>query len=69
MANKTPEEMVALYMEAEAEILEGKTITFMGRQIGHENLKEIRAGRQEWERRIRTRTNGGSLFSLASFTQ
>ncbi len=63
----TPEQMVDLYMKAEAELLEGKTITFMGRQIGHENLKEIRAGRQEWERRIRTRRNGGQGFALASF--
>lgn len=52
MALKTPQEMLELYQQAEAELLEGKTISFQGRTLTHENLAEIRAGRMEWEIRV-----------------
>lgn len=56
MAMKSAAEMAQLYQDAEAELLEGKTIIFQGRQISHESLDMIRKGRQEWERRA---ANGG----------
>lgn len=59
MALKTAQEMLELYQTAEAELLEGKTIIFQGRQISHENLKEIREGRQEWERRVAAQSSRG----------
>lgn len=43
--------MIALYMQAERDVLAGKQVTFQGRTVTSENLNEIRAGRQEWERR------------------
>jgi hypothetical protein len=59
-------EMVAFYVEAEKRVLEGKTITRDGKTWGRENLADIRAGRQEWERKLyRTRTPRGP--SLAEF--
>ncbi|WP_444897740.1 primosomal replication protein PriB/PriC domain protein [Microbulbifer sp. SSSA005] len=50
--SKTPQEMVDLYIEAEIDVLAGKTTVTNGRQFTAENLQEIRAGRQEWERRV-----------------
>ncbi|WP_444909316.1 primosomal replication protein PriB/PriC domain protein [Microbulbifer sp. TRSA005] len=49
--SKTPQEMVDLYIEAEIDVLAGKTTVINGRQFTAENLQEIRSGRQEWERR------------------
>lgn len=43
--------MIALYLQAERDVLAGKQITFQGRTVTSENLGELRAGRQEWERR------------------
>ncbi|MBP8221506.1 hypothetical protein D3C87_2139690 [compost metagenome] len=43
--------MIALYLQAERDLLAGKQITFQGRSVTSENLNEIRTGRQEWERR------------------
>ena len=59
MAVKSPQEMVELYQNAEAELLEGKTIIFQGRQISHESLDMIRKGRQEWEKRAAAVASGG----------
>ncbi|WP_226649342.1 primosomal replication protein PriB/PriC domain protein [Microbulbifer variabilis] len=49
--SKTAQEMVDLYIEAEIDVLAGKTTVINGRQFTAENLQDIRAGRQEWERR------------------
>ncbi|USD19976.1 primosomal replication protein PriB/PriC domain protein [Microbulbifer variabilis] len=49
--SKTAQEMVDLYIEAEIDVLAGKSTIINGRQFTAENLQEIRAGRQEWERR------------------
>ncbi|WP_444958098.1 primosomal replication protein PriB/PriC domain protein [Microbulbifer sp. ZKSA002] len=54
--SKTPQEMVDLYIEAEIDVLAGKTTVINGRQFTAENLQEIRAGRQEWERRATAET-------------
>ncbi|BBM00457.1 primosomal replication protein PriB/PriC domain protein [Microbulbifer sp. GL-2] len=49
--SKTAQAMVDLYIEAEIDVLAGKTTVINGRQFTAENLQEIRAGRQEWEGR------------------
>lgn len=73
--------MLAKYIEAEAAVLEGKTIrlgtggTGIDRQWASEDLPEIRKGRQEWEGRVATLQAaadgvprfGGVRFSVASF--
>lgn len=45
-------DMLDLYIQAEKDVLEGKTTTMNGRTMSMENLQEIRAGRKEWERRV-----------------
>lgn len=65
-------EMVAKYMEAEAALLLGKSVSFNDRTLTSENLAEIRKGRQEWERRAasesaRGPTIGGLSYSVARF--
>lgn len=67
--------MLAKYMTAEAAILEGKEVRFGDRTLRMEDLSEVRAGRQEWERRAAAEANlaagrptfGGLSFSLANF--
>ncbi|MFA0812679.1 primosomal replication protein PriB/PriC domain protein [Microbulbifer epialgicus] len=54
--SKTAQEMLDLYIEAEIDVLAGKTTVINGRQFTAENLQEIRDGRQEWERRARQET-------------
>ena len=68
----TPSEMLAKYLEAEAAVLSGKTVSFNGRTLTTENLAEIRKGRLEWERRVAGTTNrgptiGGLTYSVARF--
>ena len=46
--------MIDACLQAEREVLEGKTITFNGRTVTMENLKDIREARQEWERKYRS---------------
>ncbi len=55
--------MLAAYLDAEAAILSGKTVTFGGRTLSMENLNEIRKGRQEWERRA-ARESAGAVPSI-----
>lgn len=69
--------MLAKYLEAEAAVLAGKTITFQGRSMSMENLDQIRAGRKEWQQRVNQAANrcagrpsiGGMSFSVASFNR
>lgn len=46
------QKMVDQYIQAEAAILSGKSVTWQGRTVSMENLTEIRAGRKEWEARV-----------------
>jgi hypothetical protein len=58
-------QMVDLYLQAERNVLEGKTVTLAGKSYTYENLSEIRSGRQEWER-VKTRLSSnrrGPKFS------
>ncbi|QMM75428.1 hypothetical protein HVW95_05185 [Escherichia coli] len=62
--------MVQRYRDAEMAVLEGKSVTFNGQQMTLESLSEIRAGRQEWERRLAAMVNrrrGNHGFKLARF--
>lgn len=62
--------MIRHYTDAEIAVLEGKSITFNGQQMAYENLAEIRAGRQEWERRKQTalrQSQGRAGFKVARF--
>nr|WP_240765253.1 hypothetical protein [Escherichia coli] len=62
--------MIQRYRDAEMAVLEGKSVTFNGQQLTLESLSQIRAGRQEWERRLTAMTNrrrGNPGFKLARF--
>jgi hypothetical protein len=61
-------EMVAKYLEAEAALLLGKSVSFGGRTLSSENLAEIRSGRQEWERRAAAEANGGATIGGLSYS-
>lgn len=68
----TAAQMVELYLDAEKELLAGKTTVMNGRTFTMENLQEIRAGRQEWERRAAAEQaalagNGRRSPALANF--
>ncbi|EEY3617272.1 hypothetical protein, partial [Escherichia coli] len=52
MSTEEAREMIQRYREAEMAVLEGKSVTFNGQQLTLESLSQIRAGRQEWERRL-----------------
>jgi hypothetical protein len=60
-------DMVELYIQAEKNVLEGKTVTLRGESMGQEDLDKIRQGREYWERRATSRSNGGKSHSLSSF--
>lgn len=45
-------EILQRYINAEQEVLEGRSVTFGGRTLSMESLGEIRKGRQEWERKV-----------------
>lgn len=49
--------MIQRYRDAEMAVLEGKSVTFNGQQLTLESLSQIRAGRQEWERRLTAMAN------------
>lgn len=64
--------MVDLYVQAEKDVLEGKSTTFNGRQMTMEDIGEIRAGRKEWEQRVldetaKSQSKTRRRHSLASF--
>lgn len=61
-------DMVAKYLEAEAALLLGKSVSFGGRTLSSENLAEIRKGRQEWERRAAAEANGGATIGGLSYS-
>ncbi|WP_345873164.1 hypothetical protein [Shewanella algae] len=61
------EKMIAVYLQAEIDVLAGKSTTINGKQMAMEDLDAIRAGRVEWERKLAAigRPRGGA--SLATF--
>ena len=44
--------MYALYLQAEVDILAGKSVQMDGRTLTMEDLDKVRAGRREWERKV-----------------
>lgn len=70
MTKSAIENMIQRYTAAEIAVLDGKSITFNGQQMTMENLSDIRKGRQEWERRLKSFNNqrrGRPAFKLARF--
>ncbi|NQD78602.1 hypothetical protein HP436_00210 [Pseudomonas sp. CrR14] len=62
--------MLQRYLDAELEILDGKTVTFSGRTLTMVDLADIQKGRQEWERKLaqlQRAGRGGKPYKLASF--
>jgi hypothetical protein len=72
--------MVAAYLAAETQVLLGKEVRMGGpgldRWLRFEDMGEIRAGRKEWEARVKaltqtdssTPTFGGLSYSIADFS-
>jgi hypothetical protein len=48
----TATDMLAKYLTAEAEILQGKEVRFGDRTLRMEDLDMVRAGRKEWEGKV-----------------
>ncbi len=63
----TAQQMLDKYLEAEAEVLEGRTVIFNGRTHTMEDIEKIRAGRREWERRV-ANESGRRGPALAEFS-
>jgi len=64
----TAQEMLDMYLQAEADVLAGKDVQFNGRRVVMADLPQIRAGRVEWERRVAQVQRGGRPgYSLATF--
>lgn len=69
----TATDMLAIYIAAEKAVLGNKSYTLNGVSMSRENLQEIRAGRQEWQRVVNNesaKSQGGSgLYSVANFNE
>ncbi len=66
----TATEMLAAYIAAEAAVLKMQAFTLAGRQMTRANLAEIRAGRLEWEAKVKQEQRiaaGTSSYALADF--
>ena len=63
MSKQQATEMVALYIDAEKEVLAGKTVSVNGKLMTSEDLEQIRKGRIEWQRTLNmfTRPRGTTL--------
>jgi hypothetical protein len=61
------QEMLNLYIQAEKDVLAGKSITFRGETMNLEDLDAIREGRKEWERKVSEVSRRGRPFALSSF--
>jgi hypothetical protein len=65
------QQMLQRYLTAEQEVLEGRTVSFGGRTLSMVDLDEIRAGRQEWERKVnglqQAATGQSRPYKLADF--
>jgi len=65
------QQMLQKYLDAEAAVLDGRSITFNGRTLTMVDLVQIRAGRAEWERRVASERSAiagrRSGHSLATF--
>lgn len=68
----TATDMLALYIQAEKDVLEGKSVQMDGRTLTLEDLRSIRSGRLEWEHRVNSEKAAAagvsSLYSTADFS-
>lgn len=68
----TATDMVELYIQAEKDVLEGKTVQMDGRTMTLEDIGSIRAGRKEWESRVTNEAISASgqtsLYALSDFS-
>ncbi len=53
----TSADMLAFYLDAELRVLRGQRVRFGDREWTRADLKEIRAGRQEWESKVSAEAN------------
>jgi len=64
-------DMQALYIAAEKAVLKGQSYSINDRTMTRADLKEIQAGRKEWERKVSAEqaasAGASSTFSLANF--
>ncbi len=70
MAMTTSQQMLERYLEAELAVLDGRSVTFGGRNLTMADLDQIRKGRMEWERRVAAESaaaSGRGGVSLATF--
>lgn len=70
MAMTTSQQMLERYLEAELAVLDGRSVTFGGRNLTMADLDQIRKGRIEWERRVAVEAAaaaGRGGVSLATF--
>lgn len=57
------QQMLDFYIQAERDVLDGRTVTQGNRTLTMVDLPAIRQGRQEWERKVsQQRGNGGPGF-------
>jgi hypothetical protein len=63
MSKQEAADMVALYIEAEKDVLAGKSVSINGKTMSTEDLEQIRKGRMEWQRTLSmyTRPRGTTL--------
>ncbi|GGP37375.1 hypothetical protein GCM10009347_01680 [Shewanella algicola] len=63
MSKQQAADMVALYIEAEKDVLAGKSVSINGKMMSTEDLDQIRKGRIEWQRTLSmyTRPRGTTL--------
>ena len=65
-------DMLELYIQAEKDVLEGKTVQMDGRTMTLEDLDKIRSGRKEWQNVVfneqTTAAGQSSLYALADFS-
>lgn len=63
--------MLRRYLDAEDAVLDGRSVTFGSRSLTMLDMDEIRAGRQEWERKVanleQTARGGRRPYKLAVF--
>lgn len=71
MPMPTAADMLALYLAAEAAVLQGQRFRMGERELTRADLAEIRAGRREWSARVAVEANASACsmpgIALADF--
>jgi hypothetical protein len=60
----TASDMLAKYLAAEVTILGGQMYRWGDRQLTRADLAEVRAGRQEWERKVAAESRGSDSVGV-----